>query len=995
MDPKEQELHNKRVENLKELRQLQDDLHDVIQSQKYEQEELDRLHTSIIKKQKENKKILTDIKKLSNKGNVSNNKNVDVSIDKSLHRFNTNLNKSTNLLIDLNRKLRSISKIPNMVGGEVKSNRNSFHNSGAYKRNFDNPTSVKNEDGEYSLRTRIKLFKAQMKYQRVMDQIREKEARKEQIRLDRDEAFRIKTETKVFKAQMKYQRVMEQIRNKDARDKQKEENIKQRLIDRDEKERIRVNTKLFKAQMKHQRVMEQIREKEARDKLRTEIKIFNSMMKHQRVMDQHKAREGKKYLTGLKKQYNEEQKLQKEQLKFKSHPVNMIGGAPERFTQRLEKSRVGRVVSHLGGFAKKSTNFKEKFKHNYFANENAVKQGLMKDPGKMGMAFKSMNQTLGPAIASVRGMSAAMAGLSAAAVVVGATVAIVAVVVVGAIVAIALVVKAIVDMNQSLADLGKKAGTSANQITNMVNASRQLANQFEKTSALGTTFLKVLELQVDYQKELGGLMMSGGISKTYDSMLESLMLITANLGLSVQEASNLNLVSLALGSNFNSMVHGISGVMMAMEDGTGVILDWRNVFKELSNIPLDIAAGFKGTTQEMVLLVQKSKMLGRSLKDIDGFGNKLIDVESSLKDEMEARIIYGKNINLDAARYYQMIGRTDLMFESILEQAGSLNEFTSKLPFQQQAFAKALGMTSEELTDILTRQQNIRDLGFNVYDMGIDDLKNKLDGITDTRKRMIVQEVLRSKRSLSFMESLGLAWDKIKDVLLGPLVEPLNRVLDRFVYELNRPDSAFAKVVSNLSDWLDNNFESTIKSIAGFLMNLPKMMNGLLEMLASDKPIFYSIGEKIGEGIMSGMGNAFGNLFYAMGDGLMRMIFGSFYPLVKYMADGSGKGDTNKSKSDNEKGGNPMDDATKKSNRNMQEATNNSKANEQSRYFGKPIDPNIYDPAEQHYKALVEAMAEFNRLMANMKINVNLDGQKVGEATNKANANFGPTPSRY
>jgi len=230
---------------------------------------------------------------------------------------------------------------------------------------------------------------------------------------------------------------------------------------------------------------------------------------------------------------------------------------------------------------------------------------------------------------------------------------------------------------------------------------------------------------------------------------------------------------------------------------------------------------------------------------------------------MEARIIYGKNINMDAARYYQMIGRTDLLFGEILKQAGGLSEFTSKLPFQQQSFAKALGMSVDELTEILTKQQNIRDLGFDISDTSLSvlELRKKLNGEYSKEQKLMIQEEIRRRRSLSLMETLANAWEKFQDVILGPLIEPINNVINELVKAFDQgSNGAFGTAMTALQDFVKNNASGLIDKLAEILKLLPefltKSLNKLTEIMSGDMRLFETIGKAIGKGMLISLGGS-------------------------------------------------------------------------------------------------------------------------------------------
>jgi len=625
------------------------------------------------------------------------------------------------------------------------------------------------------------------------------------------------------------------------------EQQQRKLAEKLAKQKLNEYTKLLKFNSAVEQQQRKLEEKLAKEKDRDLKKRAASYVKHMKAQYMHeeklKRKEQSDYIKNLKfnsavMEYQRREKLrkQKKEESRSSHPSNKIGGVFERMTGRFEnKGIMHKLFSNATRMPKASKIFKESFTENY---------------RNTGSIFKSILPALKEGMKVVGALRFAFIGLAGA-------VTFTAAAITGGLIVFAILIKKLLEMNQQIADFSKEAGTSVDQMTKMYASAQKLSNQLD---SFAMTAAKVMKIQIDYQKELGGVLIDVAKNSKYSKLISDISLLTTNLGLSVQNASKLNLISIAMRSNLAEMTTDIGGVTTGLEKNTKAAFDMRGIFKEVSEVPLGIAAGFKGSTKEMILLIQRAKMLGMNLKQINNIGEGLIDIENSLQAEMEARIIYGKNINLDAARYYQMIGRTDLMFDEILKQAGGLVTYQNKLPLQQQAFAKALGMSTDELTEILTRQQNIRDLGFDLYDsqLSIQDLKDKLKQNYTDEEKMLIRQQLRYRQSLSVMEALSAAWEKIQDVIFGPLIEPFNKVLNDLVLALDQgANGPFAKAIQAFQDFFIQNGDSLIKQLASLMEHLPKFLTSALtfmeKLFKGEEDLFGSIGRAIGKGIREGI----------------------------------------------------------------------------------------------------------------------------------------------
>ena len=141
----------------------------------------------------------------------------------------------------------------------------------------------------------------------------------------------------------------------------------------------------------------------------------------------------------------------------------------------------------------------------------------------------------------------------------------------------------------------------------------------------------------------------------------------------------------------------------------GVGVDAGLVFKDLG----DNANLLVGKSEEEIkLLVRKTAELrkhGASMELMNSVAGNMLDIESSLKAEMKARA-FGMDVNTAAIReaalaYQTGAGSAEDLAQAIKDQVGSAEEFGKMGPMQQKIFANSVGMTTQELTDMLIKQE--------------------------------------------------------------------------------------------------------------------------------------------------------------------------------------------------------------------------------------------------------------------------------------------------
>ena len=76
-----------------------------------------------------------------------------------------------------------------------------------------------------------------------------------------------------------------------------------------------------------------------------------------------------------------------------------------------------------------------------------------------------------------------------------------------------------------------------------------------------------------------------------------------------------------------------------------------------------------------------------------------IAFESSITNELEAELLTGKSLNYEKARSLALQGKTTEAASELLGQLGGLDEFQKLNVIQQDAIAKSIGMSADELAD--------------------------------------------------------------------------------------------------------------------------------------------------------------------------------------------------------------------------------------------------------------------------------------------------------
>ncbi len=188
----------------------------------------------------------------------------------------------------------------------------------------------------------------------------------------------------------------------------------------------------------------------------------------------------------------------------------------------------------------------------------------------------------------------------------------------------------------------------------------------------------------------------GNINALSGDTVDALGQMAHHFGISGQEAAKLNAAMSRIPgetaeSAANAMEHtGHLAEMQGIAPG--------KIMKDMAANTGEMArAGAKGAEEFGKSVIELHKM-GMEMQTASKIADGLLDFESSINAQNEASVLLGKEINLDKARELALNNDIEGMSKEILKNVGSSAEFGKMNRLEQDALAKSVGMTVEELT---------------------------------------------------------------------------------------------------------------------------------------------------------------------------------------------------------------------------------------------------------------------------------------------------------
>jgi len=296
----------------------------------------------------------------------------------------------------------------------------------------------------------------------------------------------------------------------------------------------------------------------------------------------------------------------------------------------------------------------------------------------------------------------------------------------------AAVSKKLLDLNKSQTEFRRLTGQSVSQV-DALNDSLATANQFmEQTVSLTNQF-------------------GFNAAAAFDAInIQEATELSQLMGLTAEEANNFALFSQTAGQNANINTNELIKQVGEINVANKSAVSQKTIFKDIGNISKSTALTFQGNAVEIGKAATNARVLGLNLAQVDKIAGNLLDIESSIAAEFEAEVISGRQLNLEQARFFALTNNIDGVISELSKNQSALQGFVNGTRIEQEAIAGALGMSRDEMADMVFQQR--AQLGIT------DEQAKKTAGLSeDDFKRLTVTESINNSLS------------KLTEILAGPL----------------------------------------------------------------------------------------------------------------------------------------------------------------------------------------------------------------------------------
>jgi hypothetical protein len=396
------------------------------------------------------------------------------------------------------------------------------------------------------------------------------------------------------------------------------------------------------------------------------------------------------------------------------------------------------------------------------------------------------------------------------------------------------IVKAFKLIDGASGEVAKNMGVSAKEGRALVSSSADAAAM---SGDLLVSTKDVVAAQMSLNKQFGtSVAFSGEFAAEFASISERTGLSSKAMGVFAEKA-------MLSGTSIKDQLKKVTAVTMEMSAQTGVMLNAKDIQEgigEMSHAQM-LTTGMN--TKEMAKQVFQAKMLGVSQSQLASIGDSLLDFESSIAAEMEAELLTGKQLNLEGARAAALKGDQAALAAELRKEVGTAAEFGKMNVIQQQAMAKAFGMSREDMAGMLVEQEKLEKVkaaGFTSASDAQEQYNKALEDGTLTEKLkadLTEAGVLNQMESATAQDKMNAAMEKLTDLFVQ-LIDPLMPIIDALMAILDPIFAILSPILKLVGD--------LVQLVVTVLMPAFNAITGIFDNLASSfTSIFGGFGEVV------------------------------------------------------------------------------------------------------------------------------------------------------
>lgn len=374
-------------------------------------------------------------------------------------------------------------------------------------------------------------------------------------------------------------------------------------------------------------------------------------------------------------------------------------------------------------------------------------------------------------------------------------------------------------------DLDTGAGKLAKSFNISYNEALALKKELAETATITGDANLSSRAQAETLMSVGEAL--GSNAKLNEKDLQTYTKLREQAGLQAETLNSILKVSLATGKTVESYTDEFLDQTKLAAQRKGIVINEKQALVETAKVSASIKLSLGGSAESLAKAQVAAKLLGSDLDKVNNIAEQLLDFESSIEAELEAELLTGKNINLERARLAAINGDLATVAEEITKEIGSSAEFSAMNRLQQEAIAKAVGMTRDDLAASLVEREALKNLSGKEAEAAKAAFNARVEevGLTRAQEELKSGGIEKLMEQQSIQEKFNAAVETAKELFIeiaaGPM-QTIANIMTFFVEHAGLLKGIFAVIAGIM----------TTRMVAG-LMRQIQLVGGLIPLMGT------------------------------------------------------------------------------------------------------------------------------------------------------------------
>jgi len=377
--------------------------------------------------------------------------------------------------------------------------------------------------------------------------------------------------------------------------------------------------------------------------------------------------------------------------------------------------------------------------------------------------------------------------------------------------------EAVLEVDNNAGNMAKNLNISYTQAVDLQQELARISNN-SMDNAINTKRLG--EALTAVNSELGT---SG---KLTDDELKTMVKLKEQSGLAYDTQVGLFKYAKSTGQEYKASVESFQASAKAASYQKGIAINTKKLMADMNNVSNRTKLSIQGGAEGLAKAAVSAKSMGSNLSQVADIADQLLNFESSIESELSAELLTGKDLNLERARGLALNNDMAGVAEEITKQAGSAAEFGNMNRIQQEAIAKAVGMSADQLADTLVEQEALKSINKELdadEKKAFDAAKEKY-GVEEASRRLKEGQLDQLVAQQNTQEKFNDSIEKLKEIFvtMSPAILSIGEAL-----------TGVLSIVGYIMPVIQGIFD-VFKYINGFV---GKIVQGITKMFPALKPV--------------------------------------------------------------------------------------------------------------------------------------------------------------